>query len=138
MRSAPLALLPEGGTVSDLNAGPGGAEVVYDDGHGKNMFGVNVQTGMAGQLTMNCADRQVYFCQASQLPDGTKVVDTKENSDSDAVIWTADTLYPDGHRVVIREANSSSDIGPVTRPQPVLGLDRLQAMAVSPKWTPKH
>ncbi|MFC4035709.1 hypothetical protein ACFO3J_30190 [Streptomyces polygonati] len=138
MRSALVALLPRGGTVSDLYAGSGAAEAVFDDGHGKNMFEVNVQTDMAGQLQMNCADRNVYFCRASQLPDGTKVVDTKANTDSDAVLWTADVLYPDGHRVAVQEANSYSAIGPVTRPQPVLDLDRLQAMALSPKWDPKH
>ncbi|MBM9504812.1 hypothetical protein [Actinacidiphila acididurans] len=138
MRSALLALLPKSGTLSDLNAGTSSAEVVYDDGHGKNEVAVTAQYNMGAMLhnDMTCAARHTTSCTAHQLPDGTEVLAYKTRSDSGTSVWTVDTLHPDGRRVSVTEANSYSPDGPITRPHPALPLPQLTSIALSPQWAP--
>lgn len=120
--------LTQGGTVSDLNAGNGMVQLVYDDGRGKNMVEVDAQYDMTALLAghMGCADVSGE-CETMTLTDGTQVKKVKGHSEKggSAVVWLVDTLYPDGRRVVAREVNSYSEAGPVTRPQPALRMDQL-------------
>ncbi|MFK0023658.1 hypothetical protein [Streptomyces sp. NPDC090798] len=120
--------LPQGGTLSDLNAGDGMVQLVYDDSHGKNMVEVDAQYDRTALLAghMGCAD-VTGECQAMTLADGTKVKKVKGRSEKggSALVWLVDTLRPDGRRVVAREVNSYAEAGPVTRPQPALSTDEL-------------
>ncbi|MBZ4320428.1 hypothetical protein [Streptomyces huiliensis] len=133
-----LALLPTGGRITDLHSDDALVQLVYDDGHGKSMIEADVQNGMTEALGghMTCPSDAGDDCRARTLPDGTKVKVTRTPSEKggDAVVWTADTLREDGRRVLVREINSFAESGPVTRPEPPLGLDRLRDMALDRKW----
>ncbi|WP_107051342.1 hypothetical protein [Streptomyces sp. NRRL S-1022] len=124
--------LPHGGTVSDLNAGDGLVQLVYDDGRGRNMVEVDAQYDMTAALAghMGCAGVE-GDCEATTLADGTKVKKVKGPSEKGgpAVVWLADILYPDGRRVTAREVNSYAESAPVTRPRPALGMDELLTIA---------
>ncbi|MFI1566959.1 hypothetical protein ACH4ZX_28580 [Streptomyces sp. NPDC020490] len=125
--------LPPAGTVSDLNAGDGLVQLVYDDGHGKNMVEADAQYDMTPLLAghMGCADVSGH-CEATTLADGTQVKKVQGPSEKGgaARVWLVDVLYPDGRRVVVREANSYAESAPVTRPRPALSMARLRSIAL--------
>ncbi|MGW2779802.1 hypothetical protein ACWC3X_00870 [Streptomyces populi] len=129
--------LPKGGKISDQQSQDGYAAVVWDDGHGKSMIGVNAQYDMGDLLAghMGCEGEYIE-CQALTLADGTLVKRAKRASEKggSTVVWLVDTLHPDGSRVVVQEVNSSIEGGPVTRPEPPLTLDRLQTIALDSRW----
>ncbi|WP_333737685.1 hypothetical protein [Streptomyces sp. IBSBF 2806] len=131
------SLLPRGGKISDQQSQEGYGALVWDDGRGKSMIGVNAQDDMGDVLEgrMGC-DGQYIECQALTLADGTQVKRAKRASEKggSAVVWLVDTLHPDGRRVIVQEVNSYAEGGPVTRPQPPLTLDRLQAIALDSRW----
>lgn len=131
------SLLPKGGKISDEQRQEGYAALVWDDGHGKSMIGVNAQDDMGDVLGghMGC-DGEYIECQALTLADGTQVKRAKRASEKggSAVVWLVDTLHPDGRRVIVQEVNSYVEGGPVTRPQPPLTLDRLQTIALDSRW----
>lgn len=124
--------LPHRGTVTDVNAGDGLVQLVYDDGLGKNMVEVDAQYGMTAFLAghMGCAGTD-GDCEATTSADGTKVKKVKGPSEKggSAVVWLVDILYPDGRRVAVREVNSYAESGPVTRPRPALGMAELLTIA---------
>ncbi|MEX2981169.1 hypothetical protein [Streptomyces sp. C36] len=133
------SLLPPGGRITDLHTDTGLVQLVHDDGHGKSMIEADVQSDMTDALAehMGCpSDTDDADCRSRTLPDGTRVKVTRQPSEKggSAVVWTADTLRPDGRRVLVREINSYAESGPVTRPEPPLSLERLQAMALERKW----
>ncbi|MYX94194.1 hypothetical protein GT045_05080 [Streptomyces sp. SID486] len=131
------AHLPGGGTVSDENAGDGLVQLVYDDGHGKNMVEVDVQYDMTADLAghMGCADVTGH-CEAARLDDGTLVKKVRGSSEKGgaAQVWLVDVLYPDGRRVAAREVNSYAESAPVTRPRPALSMDRLAGIALDKRF----
>jgi hypothetical protein len=131
------SLLPKGGKISDQQSQEGYAALVWDDGRGKSMIGVNAQHDMGDVLAgrMGCEGEYIE-CQALTLADGTLVKRAKRASEKggSAVVWLVDTLHPDGRRVIVQEVNSSIEGGPVTRPQPPLTLDRLQTIALDSRW----
>ncbi|MER6026595.1 hypothetical protein [Streptomyces sp. NPDC001851] len=124
--------LPRGGTVSGLNADDGLVQLVYDDGHGKNMVEADAQYDMTVPLAghMDCTGVPGR-CQATTLSDGTRVKKVQGPSEKGgaAQVWLVDTLYPDGRRVVLREVNSYAESAPVTRPRPALSLAQLLGIA---------
>lgn len=138
MSSVLTSLLPKGGTVSDVSASADLIQLVYDDGHGKNMIEVDVQDNMTKALTpiMGCASPGSTSCQSLTLADGTKVKLTKQPSETggSAVVWIVDTLHADGRRVAVRECNSYAESGPVTRALPALSMAQLQAIALNLQW----
>ncbi|MGW2644147.1 hypothetical protein ACWC2T_04335 [Streptomyces sp. NPDC001393] len=137
MTSVLKSHLPRTGTVSDMNAGDGLVQLVYDDGHGKNMVEADAQYDMTADLGghMGCAGAS-GDCEALTLTDGTKVKKVKEPSEKggSAVVWLVDTLRPDGRRVAVREVNSYAESAPVTRPQPALTMDRLLTIALDDRF----
>ncbi|GLX50008.1 hypothetical protein Shyhy01_29580 [Streptomyces hygroscopicus subsp. hygroscopicus] len=124
--------LPRTGTVSDVNAGDGMVQLVYDDGHGKSMVEADAQYGMTAALAghMGCAGVPGH-CEATTLADGTRIKKVRRPSEKGgaAQVWLVDVLYPDGRRVVAQEVNSYAESGPVTRPRPALGMAELQSIA---------
>ncbi|MFE2585778.1 hypothetical protein [Streptomyces sp. NPDC059378] len=131
------SLLPKGGKISDEFSQDGYAQLVWNDGHGKSMIGVNAQPDMGDVLGghMGC-EREYIECQALVLADGTLLKRVKRASEKggSAVVWVVDTLHPDGRRVVIQEVNAATEGGAVTRPEPPLTLDQLQTIALNPRW----
>ncbi|MEV4335581.1 hypothetical protein [Streptomyces sp. NPDC049590] len=125
--------LPRGGTVTDLHADDGLVQLVYDDGHGRNMVEADAQYDMADALAghMGCAG-VAGDCRAGTLDDGTLVKTVRGHSEKGgaAQVWLVDVLYPDGRRVVAREVNSYAEAAPVTRPRPALGLELLREIAL--------
>ncbi|WP_405966673.1 hypothetical protein OG613_06050 [Streptomyces sp. NBC_00015] len=131
------SLLPKGAKISDEQSQEGYAALVWDDGRGKSMIGVNAQDDMGDVMDglMGCEGEYIE-CQALTLADGTQVKRAKRASEKggSAVVWLVDTLHPDGRRVIVQEVNSSAEGGPVTRPKPPLTLDRLQTIALDSRW----
>ncbi|WP_225832347.1 hypothetical protein [Streptomyces sp. NK08204] len=129
--------LPRTGTVSDLNAGDGMVQLVYDDGHGKNMVEADAQYDMTAFLAehMGCAGVSGH-CEATTLADGTQVKKVQGPSEKGgaAQVWLVDVLYPDGRRVAAREVNSYAESGPVTRPRPALSMAQLLSIALDKKF----
>lgn len=131
------SLLPKGAKVSDQQGQEGYGALVWDDGRGKSMIGVNSQHDMGDVLEGHMGCEGAYIeCRALTLADGTQVKRAKRASEKggSAVVWLVDTLHPDGRRVIVQEVNSYAEGGAVTRPQPPLTLDRLQAIALDPRW----
>ncbi|MGW1890099.1 hypothetical protein ACWCP6_07480 [Streptomyces sp. NPDC002004] len=129
--------LPRGGTISDLNAGDGMVQLVYDDGRGKNMVEVNAQYDRSAVLAghMGCVDVS-GDCEATTLTDGTRVKKVKGHSEKggSAAVWLVDILRSDGRRVVAREVNSYAESAPVTRPRPALSTDKLLSIALDRRF----
>ncbi|WBO64976.1 hypothetical protein [Streptomyces camelliae] len=125
--------LPRGGTVSDLNADDGLIQLVYDDGHGKNMVEADAQYGMTDLLDghMDCTGVSGH-CEATTLSDGTRVKKVQGSSEKGgaAQVWMVDALYPDGRRLAVREVNSYAESAPVTRPHPALTMSQLLDIAL--------
>ncbi|TQJ57756.1 hypothetical protein [Streptomyces sp. SLBN-115] len=131
------SLLPKGAKISDEQSQEGYTALVWDDGRGKSMIGVNAQHDMGDVMDglMGC-EGEYIACQALTLADGTQVKRAKRASEKggSAVVWLVDTLHPDGRRVIVQEVNSYAEGGPVTRPKPPLTLDRLQTIALDSRW----
>ncbi|MFE0383194.1 hypothetical protein ACFW1F_03770 [Streptomyces bungoensis] len=129
--------LPPGGTVSDVNAGDGLVQLVYDDGHGRSMLEVDVRRHATASLAghMGCAGVS-GDCESTTLADGTvvKKVEGPSEKGGPATVWQVDTLRPDGRRVVVREINSYAESTPVTRPRPALAMDRLLTIALDGRF----
>ncbi|MFF8269432.1 hypothetical protein ACF059_18855 [Streptomyces sp. NPDC016562] len=108
------------------------AYAVLDDGKGKSMVQVNAQPNMAKTLGAHIQGPDV-----TTLPDGTKVkMEQKpgEKGGAGVVWWTVDTLRPDGFRVVVSAFNTSDQNKPATRKTPLLTMDQLKEIALSPQW----
>ncbi|WP_405880013.1 hypothetical protein OG762_16075 [Streptomyces sp. NBC_01136] len=127
-----VSLLPKGVKVV-AKSGPdsGYAYVVLDDGKGRSLVQITVQSNMSD------VEDQLFGADAETLADGTKVVTREgpgETGRADVVMWTADTLRTDGFRVVISAFNSGSQVTAATRAAPALTSKQLRAIALSAKW----
>ncbi|MDQ1009280.1 hypothetical protein QFZ82_003765 [Streptomyces sp. V4I23] len=127
-------LLPKGLEVTDADGDAGYGFVVVDDGRGRSFVQINVQPGMG--------DLSPHFADATPLPDGTRVLESKE-ADPDrkggvgTVGWTVDTLRPDGFRVVIMAFNAPGQGQDAGRELPALTMEQLRAIALDEKWLPR-
>lgn len=126
------SLLPKGVEVT----AKGGQETEYaylvvDDGKGKSLVQINVQSDMS-----DVAD-QLFGADTEILPDGTKVAMRQgpgEKGGAGVVMWTVDTMRTDGMRVVVSAFNSGSQHAAATRETPALTMKQLKAIATSAKW----
>ncbi|MFG2293521.1 hypothetical protein [Streptomyces sp. NPDC048603] len=110
------------------------AFVVLDDGKGKSLVQVNAQ---AGEISADELARMFSGPGVTVLPDGTKVKTEQrpgEKGGKNVAWWTVDTLRTGGKRVVVSAFNSGSQNAPATRKEPVLTMDQLKEIALSPKW----
>ncbi|MFG2899604.1 hypothetical protein ACGFZH_21295 [Streptomyces zaomyceticus] len=126
------SLLPKGLTFGDRGGQPGYAFVVVDDGKGKSLVQINVQTNMG-----DIAGDVFGSGDVTTLPDGRLVKLTQqpgEKGGSGVVWWSADTLATDGFRVVVSAFNTGAQHEDATRAEPVLTMEQLKAIALSPKW----
>ncbi|MFI9182961.1 hypothetical protein ACIGXG_12095 [Streptomyces goshikiensis] len=125
------SLVPKSGiTVASKGGGGDYAYLVLDDGKGASLVQVNVQEQMGAALGGHMSG-------ATTLPDGTKVLETKqpgEKGGKGVLWWSADTLRPDGRRVVVSAFNTGNQSRPATRKEPVLTMEQLRTIALDPKW----
>ncbi|MFE4205682.1 hypothetical protein ACFRSX_23995 [Streptomyces goshikiensis] len=125
------SLVPKSGiTVASKGGGGDYAYLVLDDGKGASLVQVNVQEQMGAALGGHMGG-------ATTLPDGTKVLETKqpgEKGGKGVLWWSADTLRPDGRRVVVSAFNTGNQSKPATRKEPVLTMEQLRTIALDPKW----
>ncbi|MEV7541326.1 hypothetical protein [Streptomyces sp. NPDC089915] len=107
------------------------AYVVLDDGRGKSMVTVEVQSpGKHGGMDS-------LFTHATVMPDGTKVVTRQtpgEKGGKNVVWWNVDTLRTDGTRVIVSAFNAKNQESDATRKDPALTMAQLKEMATSEKW----
>ncbi|WP_438293173.1 hypothetical protein [Streptomyces sp. HUAS TT7] len=125
-----IALLPAGRGLKAVERGgqDGYAFVVVDDGRGKSLVQINVQTGMSDVRPEGTT---------STLPDGTVIGLAKKSGEkggAGVAMWIADTVRPDGFRVVISAFNTGNQNKEATRPEPALTLDELKKIALDPRW----
>ena len=105
--------------------------VVVDDGHGKSLVQVNVQSNMGDMASTEA------FSGAETLGDGTLVAERKSGGDKGVTgqaMWTVDTLRTDGSRVVISAFNAGTQHEAPTRQTPALSMKQLRAIALDPTW----
>lgn len=132
-------LLPAGITASQQNSSDGFADLQVNDGHGPALLQINVQhwnlSSNPKDPTSDAAAMASLFAGATTLPNGDKLrLFQSPGSVAGTVERTADLLQPDGLRIAIMELNSPSQITAATRPDPVLTLDQLKAVATSSLW----
>ncbi|MFJ9707012.1 hypothetical protein [Streptomyces sp. NPDC101234] len=105
--------------------------VVVDDGKGRSLVQINVQSNMSDVA------KELFGAGSETLSDGTKVAERKqpgEKGGAGVVMWTVDTLRTDGFRVVISAFNSGSQQSAATRSTPAPTMKQLRAIALSPRW----
>ncbi|MFB7612691.1 hypothetical protein [Kitasatospora sp. NPDC056181] len=117
--------------------GPEYATALLDDGRGKGLVTITVQSGVTDQVKdrMNC-DRAPVGCQTVTTADGTVVKSYEASAGATGEVRcnTVDTLRPNGSRVVAGACDAASDLGPRTRTKPVLDLEGVKAVALDPRW----
>ena len=146
------ALLPSGLTTSKPVDDPSMAQLVITDSGGRTLVEIDVQPGYLSAnsktsesdlLAMfTCATRDVgpgAKCSAETLPDQTRIVSVTGPADEPKApavrIRQVDLLTPGGGRVVATAWNAENPSrGPVTRPEPALGLQQLRQIATSGRW----
>ncbi|MFD8482227.1 hypothetical protein [Kitasatospora sp. NPDC059673] len=113
------------------------AELTLDDGHGQSLLAVRVNHG--GQRSARpCPDEPApdVKCQEETLEDGSMVAVTQFTSQGKGpyryagVEWTT----PDGMRVTATSYNVGRKTGEWTRPEPLLSVAQLSALAIDPAW----
>ncbi|KOG07149.1 MULTISPECIES: hypothetical protein [Streptomyces] len=125
-------LLPKGLRVVDKGGSGEFGFLVVDDGKGKSLVQINVQSDMR-----DVADDLYGSGDVTTLPDGRKVKliqQPGEKGGAGVVWWTADTMTPEGFRVVVSAFNTGAQHEAATRAEPALTLDQLKAIALDPKW----
>ncbi|AUY50154.1 hypothetical protein [Streptomyces sp. CB01881] len=117
--------------------GPEYATALLDDGRGKGLVTITVQSGVTDKVKdrMNC-DRAPVGCQTVTTADGTVVKSYEATAGATGEVRcnTVDTLRPNGSRVVADACDAASDLGPRTRTKPVLDLEGVKAIALDPRW----
>ncbi|MEU6255574.1 hypothetical protein [Streptomyces sp. NPDC047043] len=126
------SLLPKGLEVGENSGDDAGfGYAVLDDGKGRSLVQVNVQSDMSD------VEGDLFGSDAETLSDGTKVATHQgpgEKGGAGVVMWTVDTITTDGRRVVISAFNSGAEDTAATRKTPALTMKQLRAIALSPKW----
>ncbi|MGI5212425.1 hypothetical protein [Plantactinospora sp. CA-290183] len=146
------ALLPPDATVSDEIAERGLARLVMADSAGRSTVEINIQPRFAAGAVKgggdpvlaryDCArrtDPSGTTCEASLLPDGTRMVATSgpsERSGSAVTRRSVDSLSSDALRVVVTTWNAVDLEGDATtRPEPALDLGQLRKIATDDRWS---
>jgi hypothetical protein len=128
------------------------ARLVITDSGGRTLVEVDVQPGYLSNdhktprsdllAKFTCATRDVgpgAKCSAETLPDQTRIVSVTGSADEPKApavrLRQIDLLTPGGGRVVVTAWNAENPSrGPVTRPEPALGLAQLRQIATSDRW----
>ncbi|MFI5763636.1 hypothetical protein ACIA8F_22195 [Streptomyces sp. NPDC051563] len=119
--------------VSRDDDGPDLGYLVLDEGKGKSLVSLQIQT-VDPKHPETWAD---LFTAAETLPDGTKVLTRQQDGEkggAGVVWWSVEALRPNGTRLIVNAFNAETQSSDATRTAPVLPLQRLKELASSPKW----
>lgn len=139
------ALLPKGVVLTRDGSGQDGYLAgLLDDGRGPGTIGVNadniVQAGVSkgtNPKTGKPVTSPDPYAGATVLADGTRILVTRtpaEKGGAGTVSWTVVVLHKDGRRILVSETNAPAVHTAADRTAPVLTLDQLKALALSPAW----
>ncbi|WP_406203732.1 hypothetical protein OH807_27420 [Kitasatospora sp. NBC_01560] len=147
------ALLPEGEATEGKGRGTddstmhgtfAGADLVFDDGHGKSLVQIAVQKHRKGQAQPHTCPADLKLsridsCAVTKLADGSELMLTQgheyPDGRADTKEWSAVLTGPDGREISLSEWNAPKEKGaPDSRPNPPLTLDRLKAVVVDRSW----
>ncbi|MET9604025.1 hypothetical protein ABZZ17_03045 [Streptomyces sp. NPDC006512] len=145
---APANLISSEGRGTGDEPGPY-VRGVIDDGKGRGSIGVSLTRidpvgAMAKEMT-TCPDRKVVkhvdSCVEEKLPDGSRLLLVQsyvyDDERKDAKNWRATLATPEGFLVDASEVNAPTEKDSrVSRPDPVLTMARMKALALSDKWRP--
>ncbi|MFD0317008.1 hypothetical protein [Streptomyces flavalbus] len=128
-------LLPDGVEVVSQEGGDSVeyGYVIVDDGDGRSLVSVQVQTGMADVAG------DLFGPDDETLGDGTRVAERQrpgEKGGAGVVWWSVDTLRPgpNGERVIVDAFNSEAQHTAATREEPALTMAQLREIALDPRW----
>lgn len=109
-----------------------GASYLVDDGKGASLLEVQVMTRKS---QISCAN-EAHPENCTVRPDGTIVlVEHQPGRSQMAAINSVQVRYPDGRIIVLASGNSTAwKKAPVTRPQPLLTVAQLTALAENQAW----
>lgn len=152
--TAVLKQLLPGGSLSETEARGTGEDLppmvsaVYDDGRGKAAVGVGLSRvdPKAASTTeaVGCPDvgtAAFDACTARALGDGSRIVLFQGYEYPDrrvpTKLWRAALVTPQGFRIEVQEWNAPAEKdAAVSRTDPPLTPEQLQAVAASPLWRP--
>lgn len=132
-------LTPYGIAVLSTGGQADAGYAVLDDGRGASL--VQLSVGRSGDTGLLAA--HFSGAGATTLPDGTRMLLRQGPAEKGKglVEWSVDTLREDGLRVRVSAANGGSPTGSPTRRTPVLTLEQLKEIALTPAWNrpqPQH
>ncbi|WP_052509206.1 hypothetical protein [Kitasatospora griseola] len=115
------------------------AELTLEDGHGPSLLMVNIMNTTGWGPSHACPGYPIkgVECQETVEPDGTKVAVTEfttPDPEPKKKFTEVELNAPDGMRITVASFNSLTTSGDPTRPDPLLSVDRLRALAVDPWW----
>lgn len=143
-----IRLMPASATTSSPYAEKGFGEIVVSDPAGSTKVIVNIQPlffedgakpgpSEVDAGLFDCGTRAVasgHSCQARALPDGTRIVVVMGTSGG-ITFRQVDALVAGRLRVVAGEWNAvDAKRGPVTRSEPLLSVEQLEALVLDPSW----
>ncbi|MEU8226271.1 hypothetical protein [Kribbella sp. NPDC048915] len=110
-----------------------GASYVANDGKGASYVEVQL---MNGQVRTECADKPKKVPQTCVvLPDGRTVTASQSGLRGDVSVNSVLITYPDGRSIYLGSANATAMKKAIpTRPQPLLSLLQLRALAENEAW----
>jgi hypothetical protein len=134
------SLLPPEWTVSHEVSQPGFAGLVLQDGSGKVLLQINVDSGW--ESVSSCAawsGTGASSCTSGVLADGTQLLTRDgpnlESSRAGVVERAVQVFTTDGWRVVLVQWNAVDEKhGGPTRPDLLLSMDQMTAIALNPTW----
>ncbi|MEU9235075.1 hypothetical protein AB0D36_22040 [Streptomyces subrutilus] len=129
-------LTPYGIAILSQGGQDGHGYAVLDDGQGKSLVQLSVQE------TDNTAVFTALFSGpgVTTQPDGTRVrvAQGPAEKGKGVVEWSVDTLRKDGLRVLVSSYNTANQTGTATREAPVLTVEQLKEIALTPGWNRLH
>ncbi|MFD8595862.1 hypothetical protein ACFV1L_12725 [Kitasatospora sp. NPDC059646] len=114
------------------------AALTLDDGRGASLLTVDIYNTVGWGRSTPCASYPIQGvrCEETAEPDGTRVAVTEYTTPDPKPKKYAEVELnsPNGTRVTVASFNSATSSGDATRPEPVLTVAQLRALAADPGW----
>ncbi|MFD3700138.1 hypothetical protein ACFWUZ_29125 [Streptomyces sp. NPDC058646] len=119
--------------TADSGGQGGDAHVVLDDGKGASRIELNIRQYGPGE-----SPSSVFDSGTTSEPRGVKAKVTQGPADGKGVVaWRVDALRSNGVHLTVTAYNAQEKGGPATRTAPVLTVEQLKEIALSPRWQDK-
>ncbi|MFD7093776.1 hypothetical protein [Streptomyces xanthophaeus] len=116
--------------TADSGGEGGDAHVVLDDGKGASRIELRIR-----QYGPNESPGSEFASGTTSEPNGVMAKVTQGPADAKGVVaWRVDTVRSNGVRITVTGYNSLERGGPATRTAPVLTVQQLKEIALSPRW----